>query len=243
MEFLRDREALARLSNRATEARSNWYEIKAKADDRAEIFIYSEIGYIGATSEEFLAELKDITAANIDVRINSLGGSVFEAVAIYNALRAHPADITTQVDAIAASAASVIAQAGNHRVMMESSEMMIHEAHGVALGATSSNMRELADILDKQNEKIAEIYARGKGDMRSKKKFLSMMSAGEANMGTWFTPEETVKEGLADEVRKPVKASATVEPQGTITEQAVDFSDLFNRDDYEWSFPDLEGAK
>jgi ATP-dependent protease ClpP protease subunit len=238
MEFLRDREALSRLANKATQSRSNWYEIKAKSDDEAEIFIYSEIGWMGASSEEFIGELKDITTPRVSVRINSMGGSVFEAVAIYNALREHPSFITTRVDAVAASAASVIAQAGDHRVMLDASEMMIHEAHGVALGATASDMRELADLLDRQNDKIAAIYARAAGDGRKKSHFQALMSAGESNMGTWMTPEEAVTEGLADEVVKPSAKeppAPTVEPEPEAS-TTTDFSSLFvdDPDDFEW---------
>ena len=119
MEFLRDREAFSQLANKAgLNTHDNWYEIDNSADDEAIIYVYSEIGYFGATAEEFVAELKDITAPKITVRINSLGGSIFETIGIFNALRSHPAQITTQVDAVAASAASVIVQAGDNRVML-----------------------------------------------------------------------------------------------------------------------------
>ncbi|KKL69467.1 hypothetical protein LCGC14_2114630, partial [marine sediment metagenome] len=105
VEFLRDREAFSQLSNKAGfSTRDNWYEIDNRSDDEAVIYVYSEIGYFGATAEEFVAELKDITAPKITVRINSLGGSIFETIGIFNALRSHPAQITTQVDAVAASA-------------------------------------------------------------------------------------------------------------------------------------------
>ena len=245
VEFLRDREAFSRLANSA-HTRDNWYQIVNKADDTAEIFIYSEIGWIGATAEEFVAELTEVTAENLNVRINSYGGSVFDGIAIYNALRSHPAHVTTQVDAIAASIASVIAQAGDHRVMMDSSEMMIHQATGIALGATAADMRELADILDTQTEKIADIYAQAKGDGRAKKRFLNLMSAGGSNMGTWLSPEEAVKEGLADEVKTPPKREKNVLPEvpepSMNVSGTVDFSDLFDEEAYEWSLPDMEGA-
>ena len=206
MEFLRDREAFSQLANKAgLNTRDNWYEIDNSADDEAIIYVYSEIGYFGATAEEFVAELKDITASKITVRINSLGGSIFETIGIFHALRSHPAQITTQVDAIAASAASVIVQAGDHRVMLDNSEMMIHEAHGIAVGATAADMREMADILDNQTTKIAEIYAKRKGDGRTKGHFLALMRAGASNMGTWFSAKETVSEGLADVVVTPLK--------------------------------------
>ncbi len=242
MEFLREREAFTQLANKAgLIKRDNWYEIDNAADDEATIYIYSEIGWFGATAEEFVTELREITAPKISVRINSYGGSIFEGIAIFNALRSHPAHITTQVDAIAASIASVIAQAGDNRVMLDSSEMMIHEATGFAIGATESDMIEMAAILKNQTEKIAEIYAKRKGDGRSKNHFLTLMRAGGTNLGTWFSAKEAVSEGIADEVVTPKTKTAEPAEEAKTPEPvaAVNFSDLFNRDpdDFEWSTP------
>lgn len=239
VEFLRDREAFSQLANKAgLNTRDNWYEIDNSVEDEAIIYVYSEIGYFGATAEEFVAELKDVTASKITVRINSLGGSIFETIGIFNALRSHPAQITTQVDAVAASAASVIVQAGDNRVMLDNSEMMIHEAHGIAVGATAADMREMADILDNQTTKIAEIYAKRKGDGRTKGHFLALMRAGASNMGTWFSAKETVSEGLADEVVTPSSGTDNkVEDPASVSTEPTDFADLFNTDpeDIEWS--------
>ncbi len=232
MDITRDREAFALIANRADISRSNWYEISNKAEDRAEIFIYSEIGWLGATAEEFASELKDVTSPNIDVRINSTGGSVFDGIAIYNALRSHPAHVTTRVDAIAASIASVIAQAGDERIMLDSSEMMIHEATGLALGATAADMRELAEVVDNQSDKIAGIYAQANGDGRTKSHFLSLMRAGGSNLGTWLSAHEAVDEGLADSVFTPkTKEAAPDEPAEPVdAKTAVDFSSVFDID-------------
>ena len=241
MEFLRDREAFSQLANKAgLNTRDNWYEIKAKSDDEATVFIYDDIAWYGASADELVKELKDITAPKITVQINSLGGSVFEGIAIFNALRSHPAEITTQVDSIAASIASVIVQAGDHRIMLDSTEMMIHEATGIAVGATAADMQELAEILNNQTTKIAEIYAKRKGDGRTKAHFLALMRAGGSNMGTWFSAKETVSEGLADEVVTPKsKTEAKVEEPVDMSTTPTDFTDLFNVDpeDIEWSTP------
>src|SRR6266536_2578100 len=90
---------------------SAWYRIKAQAGT-AEIAIYEEIGMWGITAGDFLAELKALDVKQIDVRINSPGGDVWDGLAIYNSLRDHPAAVTTYVDGLAASAASIIVQAG-----------------------------------------------------------------------------------------------------------------------------------
>ncbi len=244
MEFLRDREAFSQLANKAgLSTRDNWYEIDNRSDDEAVIYVYSEIGYFGATAEEFVAELKDITAPKITVRINSLGGSIFETIGIFNALRSHPAQIITQVDAIAASAASVIVQAGDNRIMLDNSEMMIHEAHGIAVGATAADMREMAEILDNQTNKIAEIYAKRKGDGRSKNHFLTLMRAGASNIGTFFNAKETVSEGLADEVVTPKTKTENKTPEPVPASAApTDFTALFDPEDFEWSTPIKESV-
>jgi ATP-dependent protease ClpP protease subunit len=245
MEFLRDREAFTQLANKAgLSRRDNWYEIDNRTDI-PEILIYSEIGYIGATAEEFVAELRDITAPKIKVRINSMGGSIFEGIAIFNALRSHPARIITQVDSMAASIASVIAQAGEERIMIQRSQMLIHEAHGIALGATASDMRELADILEQQTELLADIYAEAKGDKRSRSHFLTLMRAKGSNLGTLLSDTEAVKEGLADEVVTPKTKTETKAPEPvTASSTPTDFSDLFNTDpeDFEWSEPIKESV-
>lgn len=178
-----------------TEARS-WYEISnATADDVATIRLYDEISWFGIDAESFARELDAISAPKIEVQINSPGGNVFDGIAIYNALRAHPAHVTTRVDSMAGSIASVIAQAGDHRVMLTGSQMMIHEAWGAAIG-NAADMREMADILDHQSNILAGIYAeRSGGDVAA---FRQTM-IDEA----WLTADAAVELGLADEVVKP----------------------------------------
>lgn len=176
-------------------AKRRWYDIANKDGDVAEIRIYDEISWWGLTAEDFARELDDITADEIVVKINSPGGDVFDGIAIYNALRAHPAKITTRVDGIAASIASVIAQAGDHRIMLSASQMMIHDAWGLAIG-NAGDMREMADLLDRQSDNIAGIYAaRGTGDSDH---YRALMAKE-----TFLTDAEAVAEGLADEVIDP----------------------------------------
>jgi ATP-dependent protease ClpP protease subunit len=111
-----------RVKAQARPAGRSWFEIRNAADDTAELLIYDEIGgWCGWYADEFVEQLATITAPNLTVRMNSPGGSVFEGIAIANALRSHPATVTTQVDGIAASIASVIALAGDRLVMMPNS--------------------------------------------------------------------------------------------------------------------------
>ena len=100
----------------------SWYTIRARGSgaqgSRTEVLIYDEIGAYGVTAKGFLAELGALPDdAAIDLRLNSPGGPVFDAVAIYNALRRHPGEVTVWIDGIAASAASYIAMAGDMIVM------------------------------------------------------------------------------------------------------------------------------
>ena len=187
---LRDR-MRARMAPRA----GGWFDIRNADGDTAVIRIYDEISWWGVTADDFARQLALVTASNIEVQINSPGGDVFDGLAIYNALRAHSAHVTTRVDGLAASAASVIVQAGEHRVMLGAAQMMIHEAWGVAVGP-AREIREFADLLDTENEVIAGIYAqRSDGEVD---KFLELMAAE-----TWLTDQAAVDLGLADEVVQP----------------------------------------
>jgi len=220
-------------------SRQDWYRITNKTGDTAapEVFIYGEIGWDGITADDLIRDLAAIDAEQLTVRINSPGGSVFGGVAIYNALRTHPAAVTILVDSIAASIASVIAQAGDTRKMVQHSQMMIHEAQGIAIGA-GSEIREYAQLLDKQTDLIASIFADRSG--KSVGVFRALMEAE-----TWFTADEAVAEGLADEVLVPERAepenvtaddigdTVAQDLENTVTDDnqppEVDFTDLIER--------------
>lgn len=189
------------------EARS-WYRITNAADpDEAEVLLYDEIGgWFGNTADDLIAELKGISSPRMRVRINSPGGSVFEGIAIANALRAHPATVTVQVDAIAASIASVIAMAGDRIEMAPNSMMMIHDASGMAWG-NAAEMEEMAELLDLISDNIADAYAQRAGGTREQ--WRERMKAE-----TWYLPEDAVDNGLADEaVPAPKTGTPTPEPE------------------------------
>ncbi|MDZ7732209.1 MAG: Clp protease ClpP [Acidimicrobiia bacterium] len=189
-----------------------WYQIRNLDEDRVVVRIYDEIGFFGVSAEDFASEIARLDVGEIEVQINSPGGDVFDGIAIYNAIRTHPARVTTRVDGVAASAASVIAQAGDHRVMLQSSQMMIHEAWGLAIGP-ADEMREFADLLDQQNDIIAGIYATRSGGEIDE--FRSLMSAE-----TWMTDQEAVDRGLADELVVPALQNVALIPTAKITEPA-----------------------
>jgi ATP-dependent Clp endopeptidase proteolytic subunit ClpP len=174
--------------------RRDWYSIKTVATDdgasSAEIMIYEEIGYFGVSAADFANELKALDVDQIAVRINSPGGEVWDGLAIYNALRDHKATVTTYVDGIAASAASVILQAGDTRIAAKASQVMIHDGWGLVVGG-AEDMRSMADLLDQTNGMLADIYAdRAGGDPDD---WRAAMKAE-----TWYTGTEAKNAGLVD---------------------------------------------
>lgn len=167
------------------------------AEEGTEIFIYDEIGgSAGVSADDFVKDLNNITADNIMLRINSPGGSVFDAIAMYNALIQHPANVHVRVDALAASAASIVAMAGDTIEMMVGSQLMIHDALGMEQG-NAKDMREMGLFLDKQSDNIASIYAARVGDKSPEalKEWRNLMLAE-----TWMFAQEAVDVGLADQV-------------------------------------------
>lgn len=174
-----------------------WYEIRNAAGDEAELLLFDEIGGWGTYADEFVEALKGVTASRLTVRVNSPGGSVFEGIAVANALRAHPADVTVRVEGLAASIASVIALAGDRLVMMPRSMLMVHDAAGACLG-NASDMQQMAEILDKVSDNIADAYAAKAGGTRAD--WRAVMVAE-----TWYLADEAVSAGLADEVAEPAR--------------------------------------
>lgn len=168
------------------------YRIANADTERAEVFIYGAIDEWDVSAGVFVRELRDITAKNIDLHINSPGGLVFDGVAIYSALKNHDASVTSYVDGIAASAASFVAMAGDEVVMEKPAKMMIHDAQGLAIG-NAADMRELADLLDQLSDTIADIYADKAGG--STETWRTAMQKT-----TWYSANEAVKAGLADRV-------------------------------------------
>jgi ATP-dependent protease ClpP protease subunit len=169
-----------------------WYQFRNLATDEAELFLYDEIGGWGTLAEDFIAELKAVTSPKLRVRVSSPGGSVFEGVAVANALRAHPSEVTVQVDGIAASIASVIAMAGDRVVMQPQAMIMVHDASGLCMG-NAQDMADMADLLDKISGNIADAYVGKAGGTRDE--WRQVMKAE-----TWYTADEALEAGLADEV-------------------------------------------
>jgi ATP-dependent protease ClpP protease subunit len=182
-----------RLARPVARQGQSWYRIANKAGEVAEVYIYDEISWWGITAQQLVDELREITAPRIDLHLNSPGGDVFDAHAIYQALVDHKAEVTTLVDGLAASAASVIAMAGERVVMGRAAMLMIHDAWGLVIG-NAADMRDMATNLDKISNVIAGVYAERAG---------GPVDYWRAAMveESWYDADEAVQAGLADEVR------------------------------------------
>lgn len=187
-----------------------WYEIKAATMSgdgaSAEIYIFDEIGDSwwgeSTSAADFVSELKalgDVT--NIALHLNSPGGSVFDGVAIHNALSQHRAKVTTYVDGYAASIASIIALAGDEVVMAENAMMMIHNPWSYAIG-DSQEMRKVADALDKIREAMLTTYMR-----HTDKTEEDILAALDAE--TWLTAADCVEWGFADTIAEAMPVAAS----------------------------------
>lgn len=199
---------MARPVAQLRQGRNDWYRISnLVGTPTATIHIYDEIGYWGVTASEFVRELSQLNVSQIDVHLNSPGGEIFDGMAIYEALRAHPAQVTTHVDSLAASIASVIAMAGDRIVIAPFGELMIHDGSGLCIG-NAADMVEMAELLDRQSNKIASVYASRAGG--TVEEWRERMRAE-----TWFSAAEAVEAGLADEVGGAGDDAATYPPVPT----------------------------
>ena len=179
----------------------SWYTIRARTSG-SEVLIYDEIGAYGVSAKGFLAELGALPDdAAIDLRLNSPGGSVFDAVAIYNALKRHTGEITVWIDGIAASAASYIAMAGDTIVMPENAFLMIHDPSGRVMG-TAEDMRSTAEALDKVKGSLIQGYAAKSG--KSDDEIADLMAAE-----TWLDAKDALDFGFIDRIAEPVKLAAS----------------------------------
>ena len=140
-----------------------------------------------AFREELNADADDIT-----VWINSPGGNVFAAAEIYTMLRDYPGSVTVKIDAIAASAASVIAMAGNKVLMSPVAMLMIHDPSTIAMGNTKDMEKAIA-TLNEVKESIINAYAAKSGLSHNR---ISKLMENE----TWMNAKKAVELGFADEI-------------------------------------------
>jgi HK97 family phage prohead protease len=195
-----------------------WFEVRSAASsdgeatsdtpDVAQVYILDEIGgSLGVQASKLVREIDAITEPIIHVRINSPGGSVFDAVTIHSALLHHPAKVRSYVDGLAASAATVIAMAADPLdeaddtggvVVMPGGQMMIHDA-SMMIEGNQADLDHGATFLGRQSDNVARLYQRRAGGTAEEWRALMLAE-------TWMFDEEAVAMGLADRVEVPPRA-------------------------------------
>lgn len=164
----------------------------------AELFIYDDIGFLGITAEDVANELTSIGhVAQLDIRINTKGGDLDQALAIMSVVRRAADHVTTSVDGAALSAGSLIAQVGDVRQTSSAGLWMLHEPWGMPVG-NAARLRSEADALDIVSETAANAYADRTG--RPVAEIASMMRGDDGADGTWFGPQAAVDAGLVDRI-------------------------------------------
>ena len=167
-----------------------------------ELLIYDDIGdgfFGGITAKQVVDAIAKDTD-QINVRINSAGGDVFEGIGIYNALKRHKANVVVDVDALAASIASVITMAGDEIRIAGSAMLMIHNPFTMAVG-DSREMRRIAELLDQAQDNILNIYSDRTGKPVSE---LQELTDAE----TWLVASEALDLGFADTVTNELSIAA-----------------------------------
>ena len=177
------------------DALDKWCPRAAEADEEATISIYDVIGEDvwtgeGVTARRVAGALRAIGRNAVTVNVNSPGGDMFEGLAIYNLLREHPAEVTVKVMGLAASAASIIAMAGDRIEMGLGSMFMVHNSWGLVMG-NQNDMRDAAETFAEFDAAMADIYTARTGLGRDE--IEAMMNAE-----TWMRTERAIEMGFAE---------------------------------------------
>ncbi len=156
----------------------------------------------GITAKDIKAQLKaiaEIKANTIIVNINSLGGDLFTAIAIHDLLKENPAQIIVNIHGMTASAATVIAMAGDTIRMSDNALLLVHRASSIMVG-NKNDFEMILDDLENYDNLIADIYAKRTGQTREF--HLEQMDVNNGQ-GEWLTPEEAKAAGYVDEIFEP----------------------------------------
>lgn len=175
---------------------SKFYQLD-QTDKKADLYIFGEISSYAWREKDrdaygVVKELQDLDVDEINVHINSSGGSVSEGLAIYNVLKNHNAKVTTICDGFACSAASVVFMAGDERIMNESSLLMIHNAWTYSYG-NANELRKKAEDLEKITQASVNAYVRNA--VISEEEIKKMMDEE-----TWISAEDAKIFGFATSI-------------------------------------------
>ncbi|RVD44199.1 Clp protease ClpP [Mesorhizobium sp. M4A.F.Ca.ET.020.02.1.1] len=193
------------------QAKTASIKVVARGAQRAEIYVYGVIGGDwfgdGASASQFAKDLKAVgNVTDIDLHIDSEGGSVQDAQAMYTLLVAHSAKITTHIDGWACSAASFLAMAGEKILIGEGGMFMIHNARMMAYGE-AEDLERGAALLRTTNQTILQKYVDRTGLAADKVK-------GWMDAETWWTGKEAVDAGFCNEVVANLKVAAVAARDG-----------------------------
>ena len=183
-----------------------FWEIKNDAGADAELLLYGAISDRSWSSDDvtprlFAEELHALGGKSLTVRINSPGGDVFAAQSIYNQLRTYGGRVTVRIDGLAASAATIVACAGDTVIMPTNALYMIHNPATVTVG-DAAEMRTAADVLDTVRETIVNVYQKRTGEHLTAEELTAMMDDE-----TWMTAQEALAYGFVDQIDE--KSSVT----------------------------------
>lgn len=190
----------------------NWYNINNSVKNALSISIDEEIGGWGINAKDFIDEVKNSGMKDIELTINSGGGSVIDAFAIYDFLKNSSYNVSVKIEGLCASAATVIALASTDKpTITENSFFMIHNPYmGVMvwdameaddLRDEADKLNQRAEVLDKMTNKIANIYVKATGLSVDKVKELM-------NNETWFTAEEALENGFVNSIEEAYAVAA-----------------------------------
>lgn len=180
--------------------KKSYYKIEARSDSEADIMIYGEIGDSwweeSVTARQFVSDLKDLEKKHtrINVRINSPGGSVWDGLAIFNALQQSTADIHTHNDGLAASMAALVLMAGATVHSAKNSLMMLHSPSTYARG-NAKELRGVLDVLDKVQNSLVECLL-----TRSAKVKAELEAEYFDYQDHWLTADEAQAAGFVDQL-------------------------------------------
>lgn len=166
----------------------------ASNEDKLVLYLYGPVGgyWDGINSKDIRTALAGFSGSEIEVHLNSYGGDMFEGIAIKNYLSQRPETITVIIDGLAASAASIIAMAGDKILMPSDTQLMIHNPWTFTYG-NAKELRKVADDLDKSEVSIQETYL--KRFTGSREELVALLEAE-----TFLTADEAVTLGLADAI-------------------------------------------
>ncbi|WP_340109468.1 head maturation protease, ClpP-related [Pikeienuella sp. HZG-20] len=209
------------------DALARWSEAPAVSAEAGHIQIFGMIGEDmfdeGVTATSVRESLARLGATPVTVDINSPGGDMFEGLAIFNLLDEHPAEVTVRVFGVAASAASLVAMAGDKVLMGAGSVMMVHKAWGIVVG-NEHDFKDAATVFNTFDRSMASIYAARTG--MSEEDALALLDGpNRGSDGTYMSAAEAIEKGFADDAfdgKQASGASAAAIPGAILARRKVE---------------------